>query len=80
MAAFAEDADSFALEIGEALILPARIATQVVNDPGGEPLACAARALDMPSAGVPADIDVPQSRIRRPPCTMSTGCRGSTTG
>jgi hypothetical protein len=50
MAAFAEDADSFALEIGEALILPARIATQVVTDPGGEPLACAARALDMPSA------------------------------
>lgn len=50
MAAFAEDSDSFALEIGEALILPARIATQVVKDPGGEPLACAARALDMPSA------------------------------
>jgi len=50
MAAFAEDSESFALEIGEALILPARIATQVVNDPGGEPLACAARALDMPSA------------------------------
>ncbi|MGH6711799.1 MAG: DUF2336 domain-containing protein [Bradyrhizobium sp.] len=50
MAAFAEDTDSFALEIGEALILPARIATQVVQDPGGEPLACAARALDMPSA------------------------------
>jgi len=50
MAAFAEDSDSFALEIGEALILPTRIATQVVNDPGGEPLACAARALDMPSA------------------------------
>ena len=49
MAAFAEDADSFALEIGEALILPARIATQVVQDTGGEPLACAARALDMPS-------------------------------
>ena len=49
MAAFAEDTDSFALEIGEALILPARIATQVVTDPGGEPLACAARALDMPS-------------------------------
>ncbi|MBA2398061.1 MAG: DUF2336 domain-containing protein [Bradyrhizobium sp.] len=50
MAAFAEDSDSFALEIGEALILPTRIATQVVKDPGGEPLACAARALDMPSA------------------------------
>jgi hypothetical protein len=50
MAAFAEDVESFALEVGEALILPARIATQVVNDPGGEPLACAARALDMPGA------------------------------
>lgn len=50
MAAFAEDADSFAIEIGEALILPARIAIQVVKDPGGEPLACAARALDMPGA------------------------------
>jgi hypothetical protein len=50
MAAFAEDTENFAREIGEALILPARIATQVVNDPGGEPLACAARALDMPSA------------------------------
>jgi hypothetical protein len=50
MAAYAEDAESFALEIGDALILPARIAAQVVNDPGGEPLACAARALDMPSA------------------------------
>jgi hypothetical protein len=48
MAAFAEDAENFALELGEALILPARIATQVVSDPGGEPLACAARALDMP--------------------------------
>ena len=50
MAAFAEDTENFALEIGEALILPAGIAAQVVNDPVGEPLACAARALDMPSA------------------------------
>src|SRR4029450_5480418 len=50
MAAFAEDTANFALEIGEALILPQRIAEQVVHDPGGEPLACAARALDMPSA------------------------------
>src|SRR6476620_812046 len=50
MAAFAEDTENFALEIGEALILPVRIAEQVVKDPGGEPLACAARALDMPSA------------------------------
>jgi hypothetical protein len=50
MAAFAADIENFTLELGEALILPAQIATQVVNDPGGEPLACAARALDMPSA------------------------------
>jgi hypothetical protein len=50
MAAFAEDTENFALEIGEALILPQRIAEQVVHDPGGEPLACAARALNMPSA------------------------------
>ena len=50
MAAFAEDVESFTMEVGEALILPSRIAAQVVNDPGGEPLACAARALDMPSA------------------------------
>jgi hypothetical protein len=50
MAAFAEDTENFALELGESLILPSRIAAQVVNDPGGEPLACAARALDMPSA------------------------------
>ena len=50
MAAFAEDIENFTLEVGEALILPTRIAAQVVNDPGGEPLACAMRALDMPSA------------------------------
>ena len=50
MAAFAEDSENFARELGEALILTARIAAQVVNDPGGEPLACAVRALDMPSA------------------------------
>jgi hypothetical protein len=49
MAAFAEDAENFALELGEALILPSRIAAQVVQDPGGEPLACAAKALNMPS-------------------------------
>jgi hypothetical protein len=50
MAAFAADVESFTIELGESLILPARVAAQVVNDPGGEPLACAARALDMPSA------------------------------
>ena len=48
MAAWVGDIESFTLELGETLILPARIAAQVVNDPGGEPLACAARALDMP--------------------------------
>ncbi|HEV7880641.1 MAG TPA: DUF2336 domain-containing protein [Bradyrhizobium sp.] len=50
MAAFAADIENFTLELGEALILPARIAAQVVNDPGGEPLACATKALGMPSA------------------------------
>ncbi len=50
MAAFAADVENFTLELGEALILPSRVAAQVVNDPGGEPLACAAKALDMPSA------------------------------
>jgi hypothetical protein len=49
MAAFASDAENFALELGEALILPARIAAQVTNDPGGEPLACAMKVLDTPS-------------------------------
>jgi hypothetical protein len=50
MAAFASDVENFTLEVGEALILPAKVAAQVVTDPGGEPLACAAKALDMPSA------------------------------
>src|SRR5438477_3729144 len=49
MAAFASDAENFALELGEALILPARIAAQVTSDPGGEPLACAMKVLDTPS-------------------------------
>ncbi len=49
MAAFAADVENFTIELGESLILPARIAAEVVNDPGGEPLACAARALEMPS-------------------------------
>jgi hypothetical protein len=50
MAAFAADIENFTLELGDALILPSRVAALVVNDRGGEPLACAARALDMPSA------------------------------
>jgi Uncharacterised protein conserved in bacteria (DUF2336) len=49
MAAFAADVENFTLELGETLILPWRVASQVVNDPGGEPLACAARAVDMPA-------------------------------
>jgi hypothetical protein len=50
MAAFAADLENFTLELGEALILPSRVAAQVVNDASGEPLACAAKALGMPSA------------------------------
>jgi Uncharacterised protein conserved in bacteria (DUF2336) len=49
MAAFAADVENFTLELGESLILPWRVSSQVVNDPGGEPLACAAKALGMPS-------------------------------
>ena len=49
MAAWVGDIENFTLELGEALILPSRIAAQVVGDPGGEPLACAARTLDMPA-------------------------------
>jgi hypothetical protein len=48
MAAFAADVENFTLELGEALILPSRIAAQIVNDASGEPLACAMKALDMP--------------------------------
>ncbi len=50
MAAFAEDVENFTLELGEALIMSSGVAARVVNDPGGEPLACALRALDMSSA------------------------------
>jgi hypothetical protein len=48
MAAFVTDTENFIRELSETLILPHRIATDVVSDPGGEPLACAMRALDMP--------------------------------
>jgi hypothetical protein len=50
MAAFAADVENFTLELGESLILPSRVAAEVVDDPGGETLACAARALGMPGA------------------------------
>jgi hypothetical protein len=49
MAAFVADVENFTLELGETLILPWKMATQVVNDPAGEPLACALKALGMPS-------------------------------
>lgn len=49
MAAFAEDRDNFARELAEALLLPAAVAEQIVNDDGGEPLACCAKALGMSS-------------------------------
>jgi hypothetical protein len=48
MAAFVADVESFTIEVGETLILPARIATQIVGDVGGEPLASAMRTLSMP--------------------------------
>jgi hypothetical protein len=48
MAAFAADVENFTLELGESLILPARVALQVVDDRGGEPLATAMRAIGMP--------------------------------
>jgi len=75
MAAFAADIENFTLELGEALILPARVTAQVVNDPGGEPLACAAKALDMPGPvfqrvaqqvleylHTPHDVELPPNR------------------
>jgi hypothetical protein len=49
MAAFAADVENFILELGESLILPSRVAAHIVDDGGGEPLACAAKALNMPS-------------------------------
>ncbi|KYH00569.1 DUF2336 domain-containing protein [Bradyrhizobium sp. DOA1] len=49
MAAIAGDVENFTFELGDSLILPSRVAAQIVDDAGGEPLAVAARALDMPS-------------------------------
>jgi hypothetical protein len=48
-AAMAANTASFTAELADSLILTARVATQIVNDAGGEPLACAAKALGMPS-------------------------------
>ncbi|UPK33171.1 DUF2336 domain-containing protein [Bradyrhizobium sp. 186] len=49
MAAIANDFENFISELGDSLILPSRVAAQIVDDPGGEAIAVAARALDMPS-------------------------------
>lgn len=47
----ARDADllGFVAELADVLVLPNRMAEQIVNDPGGEPLACASRAIGMPA-------------------------------
>lgn len=50
MAAFNADVENFTLEIGDVLFLPTTTAERIVADPGGEPLACAAKALGMSSA------------------------------
>jgi hypothetical protein len=50
MAAFAADRENFTRELGDSLILPARVAERVVGDVGGEPLACAMKSLGMPGA------------------------------
>ncbi|MDA9426766.1 MULTISPECIES: DUF2336 domain-containing protein [Bradyrhizobium] len=49
MAAIAGDVENFAFELVDSLILSSRVAAQIVDDAGGEALAVAARALDMPS-------------------------------
>lgn len=47
-AAMAADRAGFTVELADALILTSRVATQIVDEPGGEPLACALKALGMP--------------------------------
>jgi hypothetical protein len=48
MAAYAVDPENFARELSEVLILPLGVAEKVVQDEGGEPMACAVKALGMP--------------------------------
>lgn len=47
--AMARNVAGFTAELADALILTSKVATQVVNDRGGEPLACALKTLGMPS-------------------------------
>jgi hypothetical protein len=48
-AAMVADTPTFTAELADSLILTARVASQIVEDVGGEPLVCAAKALGMPS-------------------------------
>jgi hypothetical protein len=50
MAAYAADIENFTRELGDALILSSGLAERVVGDPGGEPLACAMKALGVSGA------------------------------
>jgi hypothetical protein len=47
MAAIASDLDSFAFELSNVLLLPAAAARAIVEDTGGEPIACACKAVGM---------------------------------
>lgn len=47
-AALAGDPGRFVAELADALILTSRVTAQIVDEPGGEPLACALKALGMP--------------------------------
>ena len=59
MAAFAADIENFTLELGETLILPAKVAAEVVNDPGGEPLGLRGQGAGHAGRGFPARADIP---------------------
>jgi hypothetical protein len=48
MAAYACDTDSFAFELSSVLLMPLKAAERIVDDQGGEPIACACKALGMP--------------------------------
>ena len=47
-AALSSDAAGFTAELADALILTSQVASQIVRESGGEPLACALKALGMP--------------------------------
>lgn len=47
-AAFSADTAGFTAELADALILTSQVASQIVKESGGEPLACALKALGMP--------------------------------